>query len=60
MVSIEKMEEIKAQRYDGDPEEGISPEIRSKTKLNMKDRDLKQIESKVRDHIQKTQKKNLK
>jgi hypothetical protein len=46
------MDEIKGQKkYEGDPEEGVSPEIRSKTKLNMKDRDLKQIEGKVRDHI---------
>ena len=31
--------------------EGVSPELKSKTHLGMKTRDLKNIESKVKDHI---------
>lgn len=38
-------------------DDGLSPEIKSKTYLAMENKDLKNIESKVREHIKKEQKK---
>jgi hypothetical protein len=59
-IDVEKIK--KEQQQDGflspasqAASEGISPEVRSKTHLAMKPQDLKQIESKVRNHIKTKQ-----
>lgn len=40
-----------------DEDEDISPEIRSKTRLGMKNQDLKSLEVNVREHIRRNSKK---
>ena len=44
-------------QYEDDDEEDLSPDFRSKTHLGMKQKDIKDIESKVRDHIRRNSKK---
>ncbi len=64
-LSIE-VDKVKSDKKQGllcpDPikfEEGVSPEMKSKTHLAVKQRDLKEIESQVRNHIKTKQKKSI-
>lgn len=57
-ISIEITDEQKANAFVPEvEEEGISPELRSKTHIAMKEQDLKHIENKVKEHIRKHSKK---
>ena len=58
-LSVDSNEVKSSKMFEGDDLERMSPEFKSRSKLAVKDHDLKQIEKRVRTHIQKNQRKNI-